>query len=138
MRPFLICIACFLSSLAWASDTIFLKVHFLYGSKPLKEYSATESKWFGGILGGHVGIEADSNQILNFLPAGAFHVFKKQNNRHSIYAEHNERSFYAILGGDPDSAKKPLYTFPSLPGKSSNSTALQRPICCKHPTIMPW
>jgi hypothetical protein len=112
MRPFLICIYCFLSSPACASDTTFLKVHFLYGSKPLKQYAASEPKWFGGILGGHVGIEGDSNQILNFLPQGAFHVFKKENNRHSTYAEHNEPGFYSILGGNPDSVKKAIIYVP--------------------------
>lgn len=112
MRPFIVCIFCLISRLAYAGDTVFLKVHFLYGSRPLKEYQDTEKKWFGGILGGHVGIEGDSNRIINFLPSGSFHVFKKESNRHSTYAVHNESSFYAILGGDPDSVKKAIIYVP--------------------------
>ncbi len=81
MRTFIVCIFCLISALAYAGDTAFLKVHFLYGSRPLKEYQDTEKKWFGGILGGHVGIEGDSNRIINFLPSGSFHVFKKESNR---------------------------------------------------------
>lgn len=112
MRPYLVCIFCLISALAYAGDTAFMKVHFLYGSRPLKEYQDTEKKWFGGILGGHVGIEADSNRIINFLPSGSFHIFKKGSDRHSTYAAHNENSFYAILGGDPDSVKKAIVYIP--------------------------
>ena len=112
MRIIFICIFSFLFGLSHAQDTPVLKVHFLYGSKPLKAYKDTEKKWFGGVLGGHVGIEADSNRIINFLPQGAFHVFKKENNRHSAYAEHNTDGFYGILGGDPDSVKKAIVYIP--------------------------
>jgi hypothetical protein len=97
----------------WAADTTksdarFITVHFLYGSKPAKKYRAEESKWFGGVLGGHVGIEVDSNHILNFTPSGSFHVFskKKAEERHSCYRFHDYNSFYAILGGHPDSMKQ--------------------------------
>jgi hypothetical protein len=51
-----------------AQDSTAIKIHFLYGSKPAKEYKDVEQKWFGGMYGGHAGIEIDSNQILNFLP----------------------------------------------------------------------
>jgi hypothetical protein len=87
-------------------------VHFLYGSKPLKEYKDSEQKWFGGILGGHVGIEGDSNRIVNFLPKGEFHWFAKKDNKHSTYAIHSSESFYAILGGNPDSVKKAIVFIP--------------------------
>jgi len=97
---------------AHAQDSSFIKVHFLYGSKPLKKYKATEHKWFGGILGGHVGIEGDSGRILNFVRKGDFHLLAKKENRHSCYAEHTESSFYAILGGDADSMKKLVVTIP--------------------------
>jgi hypothetical protein len=89
-----------------------LKVHFLYGSKPLKKYKNTEQKWFGGILGGHVGIEGDSGRILNFLPSGQFRWFAKKNNRHSTYSVHSVNSFYSILGGDGDSVKKTIVYIP--------------------------
>ena len=90
----------------------YLKVHFLYGSKPLKKYKDTEQKWFGGVLGGHVGIEGDSDKIVNFLPNGKFHWFAKKDNRHSTYAVHSINNFYAILGGNPDSVKKAIVYIP--------------------------
>jgi hypothetical protein len=103
-------ILCFTSLLAYPQDT--LKVHFLYGSKPLRKYKDTESKWFGGMLGGHVGIEGDSGKILNFVPRGKFHWFAKPGNKHSAYTEYSFERFYSIMGGDPDSNKKTIVYIP--------------------------
>ena len=88
-----------------------MKVHFLYGSKPKKHYRTEEQKWFGGKWGGHVGVEVDSNQILNFLPKGKFHWIEKPANRHSVYALHSYQSFYRILG-DVETAKKTIIYIP--------------------------
>ncbi len=96
----------------FAGDSLFIKVHFLYGSKPLPKFKATEHKWFGGILGGHAGVEADNGKILNFLPSGKFHVFASKKNKHSTYATHNQQGFYQILGGQPDSNKKAIFYIP--------------------------
>lgn len=112
MRKLLFALCCLTTTATIARDTTYLKIHFLYGSRPLKEYKDTEEKWFGGVLGGHVGIEADSNRIVNFLPQGSFHVFKKESDRHSTYAVHHESAFYGILGGDPDSVKKVIVYVP--------------------------
>ena len=112
MRQKITILLCFISTLSYSQDTTYLKVHFLYGSKPLKKYKDTEQKWFGGILGGHVGIEGDSNRIVNFLPSGKFHWFAKKANRHSTYAIHSVDNFYAILGGNPDSVKKAIVYIP--------------------------
>jgi hypothetical protein len=101
---------CFLRT--YAQDTTFIKVHFLYGSKPKKHYRDTESKWFGGMLGGHVGIEVDSNKILNFLPQGKFHWFASKKNLHSTYALHSEKDFYAILGSSGEDVKKAVVYVP--------------------------
>jgi hypothetical protein len=95
-----------------AEYTDSIKVHFLYGSRPLSKYRDTERKWFGGVLGGHVGIETDSGRILNFRPDGNFHVFTSQKNRHSRYDEHNFDSFYSLFGSDPDSVKRAIITIP--------------------------
>lgn len=95
-----------------AGDSLFIKVHFLYGSKPLRQYKASEPKWFGGMLGGHVGIESDSNQVLNFIPHGRFHVFAKKREPHSIYMEHSIRSFYKILSDQADSVKSAVVYIP--------------------------
>jgi hypothetical protein len=87
-------------------------VHFLYGSKPLKKYKDTEQKWFGGVLGGHVGIEGETDSIVSFVPSGTFHWFAKKDNRHSSYAVHSADNFYAILGGNAESAKKAIVYIP--------------------------
>ena len=96
MRQKITILFCFISLLSYSQDPTYLKVHFLYGSKPLKKYKDTEQKWFGGVLGGHVGIEGDSDKIVNFLPSGKFHWFTKKDNNHSTYAIHSVENFYAI------------------------------------------
>lgn len=52
----------------------FIKVHFLYGSKPKRKFKTTEYKAFGGKHGGHVTIELDDIDY-GFEPAHGFHVF---------------------------------------------------------------
>ena len=106
MKPFLLLLCCFFFLTASSQDSLFIKVHFLYGSKPRARYKDTEPKWFGGVLGGHVGVEGDSGRILNFVPKGKFHWFAKKDSAHSCYTQYSENSFYAILGGNPDSVKK--------------------------------
>jgi hypothetical protein len=98
--------------MGYCHDTTYLKVHFLYGSRPLKKYKDTEPKWFGGVLGGHVGIEGDSEKIVNFLPNGKFHWFAKKDDRHSRYAVHSINSFYGILGGDAENVKSAIVYIP--------------------------
>lgn len=112
LSTLLFCLCVYISH---AQDTTYLKVHFLYGSRPLQKYKHTEPKWFGGVLGGHVGIESEDDKIVNFVPSGKFHWFAKKKDRHSRYAEHSENSFYAILGGDPDSVKKAVVYIPVTP-----------------------
>lgn len=51
-----------------ANDSLYvIKINFLYGSRPVKEYKNSETKLFGGIKGGHVNIEADG-KVLDFRP----------------------------------------------------------------------
>ena len=103
----------FVFFLGYSQDTTVLKVHFLYGSKPLKKYKETERKWFGGILGGHVGIEVNEDELLNFLPSGGkLHVFADNKDKHSTYAIHSVPSFYSILGGEPNSVKMAIISIP--------------------------
>ncbi len=92
------------------NDSITIRVHFLHGSKPKREYKKTEDRWFGGILGGHAGIEYTPNQILNFLPKARFHVFAKPTIINSRFAVHDTISFYQMLGGDYGSNKKTMIT----------------------------
>ena len=51
----------------FAQDSTMLKVHFLYGSKPKKAFKHMQKKWFGGLIGGHAGIECGDGKILHFL-----------------------------------------------------------------------
>lgn len=95
-----------------ASDSTILKVHFLYGSKPKKEHKSTELKWFGGLHGGHVGIETDSNKILNFVPNGTFHWFAKKDTRNSRFVLHNFEDFYSIFGSESKNVKKSIISVP--------------------------
>lgn len=112
MQKVIILFLCILPFLAHSQDTFCLKVHFLYGSKPVRKYKETEPKWFGGILGGHVGIEGDSDKIVSFRPSGSFHVFAKKKNNHSAYGTDSASSFYSVKGGDPDSVKRAVIYIP--------------------------
>jgi hypothetical protein len=102
----------FCYQLTYSQDAELIKVHFLYGSKPLKQFRKTEEKWFGGVWGGHVGIEGSDNSILNFVPAGKFHWIASKKDQHSRYAQHSTEEFYALFGGNPDSVKKAIVYIP--------------------------
>lgn len=95
-----------------AGEQHYLNIHFLYGSKPLKKYRDTEQEWFGGLLGGHVGIEGDSDRIVSFVPAGSFHLLAKKNDRHSRWATHDRSAFYGLFGTPPDSVKYSIIRIP--------------------------
>jgi hypothetical protein len=101
-----------LSVCSFSQTTSYLKVHFLYGSKPMREHRDTEKKWFGGVLGGHCGIEADSNQIVSFFRGGDFHYVARKNNRHSRYVTHSYDRFYSIFGGAPETKKRAVVHVP--------------------------
>jgi hypothetical protein len=112
MRALFIALFLFYNLFALGQGQYFIKVHFLYGSTPKKEFKGEEQKWFGGKHGGHVGIEGDSNSIINFLPLGKFHVIEKKQPLHSNFTLHTINSFYEVLGGEADSVKKLIVTIP--------------------------
>lgn len=97
---------------SFSQDSAWIKVHFLYGSKPIKLFKDTEKKWFGGVIGGHVGIESDSDRIINFSHTGSFHVFANNEKRHSKFSEHTCSKFYGIFGSHQDSVKKAIVFIP--------------------------
>ena len=66
------------------SSAYFIKVHFLYGSKPKKKFSHVEKKWFGGLHGGHVSIEI-GNEVVGFEPKESLHIFSNKKNKHSFF-----------------------------------------------------
>ncbi|MCE3283597.1 MAG: hypothetical protein K0Q66_2334 [Chitinophagaceae bacterium] len=109
---FLVIMLCLAALTADAQDSTYIRVHFLYGSRPLKAFRETEPRWFGGILGGHAGIESVDNQVLNFIPHGRFHVVANKR-KHGKYVVDSVRHFYSRLGGQhPDSAKKAIIVIP--------------------------
>lgn len=92
------------------TDSVVIRVHFLHGSKPKFRFRHEESRWFGGILGGHAGVECEPNEIVNFVPIARFHVFAKPELINSQFSTHDTLSFYEILGGDYGSVKKTIIT----------------------------
>lgn len=60
MKPCLVItlLFCFTQGFAQADSSHYIKVNFLYGSKPHRAHKSTEQKSFGGLHGGHVTIQA--------------------------------------------------------------------------------
>lgn len=84
---------------SFSLDSLFvIKVHFLYGSKPKMKFKDSETRWFGGVHGGHVGIEVEKNQIFNFIPNGDFHIFNHERQRNSKFVFHDSIEFWKIFG----------------------------------------
>ena len=110
---FILLVLCLLIPFCSAGqDSVHIKVHFLYGSKPKKEFKDSERKWFGGKLGGHVGIEFDDDQIIDFVRSGEFHWFARKNDRHSRFALRPSSSFWGIFRPPGDSVKKASVIIP--------------------------
>jgi len=105
-------IFCFFQS--YPQDTSFIKVQFLYGSRPLKKYKDSEKKWFGGILGGHVGIEGDSGWFYSFELNGRNKIFNGKRNN-SIYKMETEEEFWNIMKTKEDSIKRTTIIIPLNP-----------------------
>lgn len=122
MRLLLLLLGILLSRTGTAQDNACIKVHFIYGSKPARHYRHAEKKWFGGKLGGHVGIEGDSDRILNFFPKGRFHVFGQQYRRHSTYAEFPLSRFDGYF--KTDSLKKTIVIIPVTAGQKRRFDSL--------------
>lgn len=91
-----------------------IKVHFIYGSKPKSDFKKEEKRWFGGIHGGHVGLEYDENRVLNFEynPKKRFHVFSHNKKRHSHYFVCNRKKFWKTFESSSDSIKSMTITIP--------------------------
>jgi len=100
---------CFLHS--YSQDTSYIKVQFLYGSKPLKQHKDTEEKWFGGILGGHVGIEADSGKFYSFEIMGKNKIFSGKPDN-SAYKLVTAEQFWSVMKTKEDSIKKATVIIP--------------------------
>jgi hypothetical protein len=116
-----------------AQDSSSIRVHFLYGSRPLKEFRQTEPRWFGGILGGHAGIEGADNQVLSFIPHGRFHLVANTR-KHGKYVVDSVQHFYSRLGGQhPDSAKKAIIVIPVTAQQKLLFDSIAATYLCKAP-----
>ncbi|MGJ8661530.1 MAG: hypothetical protein ACSHXL_05805 [Bacteroidota bacterium] len=82
-----------------------LHVRFLYGSKPKPEHKREQKRWFGGMLGGHVGIQYDSTRYLSFFYEGRVHVFQHRNKKNGRYDLQTDSAFNYIMDKDVDSVK---------------------------------
>lgn len=105
MRWFIAFCFTFYSLQSYSQDSSLIKVQFLYGSKPLKKYKSTEKKWFGGILGGHVGIEGDSSKFYSFEINGKNKIFNGKPDN-SIYKIATGEEFWNVMKTKEDSLKK--------------------------------
>lgn len=113
MKVIFSCILLFFCALIYSQSTDTLKVHFLYGSRPANGFKHVERKWFGGKLGGHVGVEFYPNQIVHFVPSGKFKIFRnKSGNFHSRFLRSDIKTFYQIFGAVKDSSKYAVYAIP--------------------------
>lgn len=112
MKIWILCLLLLLPKFALGQDSTVLKVHFLYGSKPYRQFRHTEYRSFGGIHGGHVGIELRDDQIINFIPHGKLHWYSRHYNKHSKFDQHNKISFYSIMGGRINDVKKAIFYIP--------------------------
>jgi hypothetical protein len=72
----------FINAFAQMSDSI--KVLFIYGSKPAREFKNTEHRWFGGVRGGHVAIQIGPDKVLSFRST-------KYNPCHILSARHSAK-----------------------------------------------
>jgi len=89
-----------------------IRVQFIHGSKPKKEYRQTEKKWFGGLMGGHAGIENEPDQFLSFEGNDRFHPIDHAKKRHCRYRLLNAQEFWSIMGTSGDSVRKTTIIIP--------------------------
>jgi hypothetical protein len=111
MKMYLLILFIFSFLHSHSQNTACLKVQFLYGSKPLKKHKETEKKWFGGMLGGHVGFEGDRGKFYSFEIIGKNKIFNGNHNN-SIYKIATEEEFWNVMKTKEDSVKKTTIIIP--------------------------
>lgn len=89
-----------------------IEVCFLYGSRPSHAHRKTEHRWFGGKMGGHVGIAWKADSVISFVPAGEFHWFSRGRARHSRFIVQSREAFGEIFGSPADSVQQLRVTVP--------------------------
>jgi hypothetical protein len=108
MRWYILLIAVCICFQAYSQECI--KVQFIYGSHPFKKYKE-EKKWFGGILGGHVGLEGDSSKFYSFEIHGRNKIFNGKKNN-SIYKIETAGEFWNVMETKEDSLKTTTIILP--------------------------
>lgn len=109
------------SMLSPAKDSLSktVTIHFYYGSKPARGYKGSESKYFGGIHGGHVSLQIDST-IFSFVPAHfPVHIFAHKGKRQSAYVTESAAGFFRDTAGCK-------FTSITFPVSDSQYTAIQK------------
>ena len=76
----------FASAYSQSDSTRFIKVHFLYGSRPKKDFKTTEYKYFGGLHGGHVSIQV-GNIDYGFEPTDKVHTISHKHHYKSNFVD---------------------------------------------------
>jgi hypothetical protein len=101
MRTVAVLLICLMNfSLTGQTDSsLFLKVHFLYGSKPKWKHRDIEKKYFGGLHGGHVSLQLDDIDY-GFEPSKGFHVFARRKNFKSDYVDKVPQTGYRYGPGN--------------------------------------
>lgn len=73
-----------------------LVVEIIYGSKPLAK---SETHWFGGKLGGHIGLRIGQDSILHFVPGGRVNA-TNANSDTGRYLISSKKQFYRTFHCD--------------------------------------
>lgn len=88
----------FLSNSLFASDSLFVKVHFVYGSKPKSAFKKIEAKQFGGIHGGHVYLELENKIISYGTNNGKWHIFPHKSKNAGKYRIDKDLKWHGDTG----------------------------------------
>jgi hypothetical protein len=89
-----------------------LQVRFLYGSKPKPEHVLHQKFWFGGVLGGHVGIQYNDTSYLSFFYEGRVHIFQHKHEKKGKFKLQSDQEFNHIMDKDVDSVKTLIIHIP--------------------------
>lgn len=115
-------IFCSVAGVSLAGDSLFFKLHFVYGSRPRQAFKSVEKKYFGGIHGGHVYMEIGPD-IFSFGPnKGQWHVF---GHKHRVVGCYRLDS-NLVWCGDTGKLKITTITIPVTEGQMQQFKTLEQ------------
>lgn len=88
----------FFQNTVLAADSLTVKLHFVYGSKPKTAFKKTEAKQFGGIHGGHVYIEFNHKIISYGTNNGKWHIFPHKSKSAGKYRVDKDLKWHGDTG----------------------------------------